>query len=115
VRMVKARIQNSDTDTPSIIPISIPDIDEVRAFARQLHLADTYWHGEFMGWDAEYNPESPRPPPDSKMTFTPADFSIGESGVWFFSMMWEHGREAEPSEFLDDRNLERTEMAHLPA
>jgi len=39
------------------------------------------------------------------MTFTPADFCIGESGIWFFSLMWEHGKEAEPVEFLDDRNI----------
>ena len=47
----------------------------------------------------------PEPPLDSKMTFTPADFCIGESGIWFFSLMWEHGKDAEPVEFLDDRNI----------
>lgn len=30
------------------------------------------------------------------MTSTPADFCIGESGIWFFSLMWEHGKNAEP-------------------
>jgi hypothetical protein len=39
------------------------------------------------------------------MTFTPADFCIGESGIWFFSLMWEHGNTAAPVEFLDDRNI----------
>ena len=39
------------------------------------------------------------------MTFTPADFCIGESGIWFFSLMWEHGSDANPVEFIDDRNL----------
>jgi len=41
------------------------------------------------------------------MTFTPADFRIGERGAWFFSLMWERGRDQAPVEFLDDRNLER--------
>lgn len=41
------------------------------------------------------------------MTFIPADFCIGESGIWFFSLMWEHGKDAEPVEFLDDRNVVR--------
>ncbi|MBI3959076.1 MAG: hypothetical protein HY328_09725 [Chloroflexi bacterium] len=95
--------------------MAVPNLDEVRKFALQLHLANRYWHGEFMGWDAEYNPESPLPPLDSKMSFTPANFSMGESGIWFFSLMWERGREAASSEFLDDRNLEQIEMAHLPA
>ncbi|MGQ9632020.1 MAG: DUF4160 domain-containing protein [bacterium] len=40
-----------------------------------------------------------------KLTFTPADFCIGESGIWFFSLMWEHGKDAEPVEFLDDRSI----------
>jgi len=39
------------------------------------------------------------------MSFTPADFCIGENGIWFFSLMWDYGRDAEPVEFLDDRNI----------
>jgi hypothetical protein len=39
------------------------------------------------------------------MTFTQADFTIGESGVWSFSLMWEHGKDKEPVEFPDDRNI----------
>ncbi len=31
----------------------------------------------------------------------------GESGIWFFSRMWEEGRDSPPSEYLDDRNLVR--------
>ena len=46
-------------------------------------------------------------PLDSKMTFTPADFTTGESGIWFYSLMWEHGKDKEPVEFLDDRNIVR--------
>ena len=37
--------------------------------------------------------------------WTPASFTIGESGVWFFSMMWENGSNQPPVEFLDDRNV----------
>jgi hypothetical protein len=40
--------------------------------------------GEIFGWQAEYTPESDKKPEDSIMTFTPADFWIGESGIWFF-------------------------------
>ena len=31
---------------------------------------------------------------------SPASFTAGESGIWFFSLLWENGREAEPVEFL---------------
>ena len=63
------------------------------------------WTGEAFGWPAEYHAERPEPPLDSKLPFTPADFCIGESGVWFFSLMWEHGKDAPPVEFLDDRDI----------
>ncbi len=86
-------------------PIIVPELKEVRQFAYQRHAEGKYWIGEAFGWEAEYNPERAEPPLDSKMTFTPADFCIGESGIWFFSMMWEHGRHQPPVEFLDDRNL----------
>ena len=78
---------------------------EVREFAAKLHAEGKAWKGEAFGWQAEYNPERPEPPLDSKMTFTPADFCIGESGIWFFSLMWEHGSNAEPVAFLDDKNI----------
>ena len=85
-------------------PIMVPDLDEVRSFAAQMHAEGEVWTGEAFGWPAEYNPERSEPPLDSKMTFTPADFCIGESGIWFFSLMWEHGSDAEPVEFLDEGN-----------
>ena len=33
--------------------------------------------------------------------YSPASFTVGESGIWFFSLLWEDGRDAEPVEFLD--------------
>jgi hypothetical protein len=35
----------------------------------------------------------------------PASFTIGESGVWFFSLLWENGIDQPAVEFLDDRSL----------
>jgi hypothetical protein len=101
---VRARIRTQEDHT-SIVPIVIPGIEEVREFAARLHAEGKPWEGEAFGWPALYNPGRPEPPLDSKMTFTPADFCIGESGIWFFSLMWEHGRDARPTEFLDDRSI----------
>jgi len=101
---VKARIRTHERQV-SVVPIVIPSLDEVPEFAAKLHARGQAWKGEAFGWPAEYNPERPEPPLDSKMTFTPADFCIGESGIWFFSLLWEHGRNAEPVEFLDDRSI----------
>ncbi len=101
---VKARIRPQPEHT-SIVPIVIPELDEVRAFANHLHATAKHWQGEIFGWPAEYTPESRKKPLDSKMRFTPADFWIGESGIWFFSLMWEHGKHKEPVEFLDERGI----------
>ncbi len=89
----------------AIVPIVIPDLNEVRKFAASLHAQGKAWTGDAFGWQAEYNPQKNEPPIDSKLTFTPADFWIGESGIWFFSLMWEHGQDKEPVEFLDDRGI----------
>ena len=100
----KARIRGHE-DYVSVVPILLPDLDEVRRFAAELHTHDKPWKGEAFGWPAEYDAEKPEPPLDSKMHFTPASFCIGETGVWFFSLMWEHGCNAPPVEFLDDKNI----------
>ena len=103
---VKARIPQQ-TNYSLVLPLAIPDLSEVRAFANQLHAAGKHWQGEIFGWQAEYTPESRKKPSGSKMRFTPADFWIGESGIWFYSFMWEHGKNKEPVEFLDDRGIIR--------
>ncbi|MCX6030556.1 MAG: hypothetical protein NT169_14815 [Chloroflexi bacterium] len=90
---------------PVVLRFVIPDLGAVRRFAGRLHAKGKAWRGEAFGWLAEYNPARPEPPLDSRMNFTPADFCIGESGIWFFSLMWEHGDTVVPAEFLDDRNI----------
>ena len=102
--VAKARIQVHG-DYESFVPVLIPELDDVRRFAGELHARGKPWTGDAFGWPAEYHPEQPEPPLDSKLLFTPADFCIGESGVWFFSLMWEHGKSASPVEFLDNRNI----------
>ena len=101
---VRAKIPAQPNYSP-VLPLSIPNLDEVRSFSNHLHATSKHWQGEIFGWSAEYTPESRRKPVESKMTFTPAEFWIGESGIWFFSRMWEHGKDKEPVEFLDDRGI----------
>ncbi len=100
----RVKIRMADNYVP-IVPIIIPGLDEVRSFAAKLHAKGETWQGEVFGWQAEYNPQRSEPPLDSKMRFTPADFCIGESDIWFFSLMWEYGRDSEPVEFLNDKNI----------
>lgn len=88
-----------------VLSLAIPEINEVKAFAAHLHAVGKRWRGEIFGWPAEYTPERRVQPVDSKMAFTPADFWIGVSGIWFYSLMWEHGKHQAPVEFLDDRGI----------
>ena len=104
MKTVKARIVLHN-DEQVEVPILIPEMDAVRKFADELHANGQVWKGYFAGWCAEYTPERPEKPVDSNMSFTPADFWIGESEIWFYSLMWEDGREHEPVEFLDDSHL----------
>ncbi|MGO8749915.1 MAG: hypothetical protein ACLQNE_28555 [Thermoguttaceae bacterium] len=98
----KIRVHN---DYESIVPIVIPELNEVRGFAAELHARGEPWMGDAFGWRAEYHPQQADAPLGSNLRFTPADFCIGESGIWFFSLMWEHGKDSPPVEFLDDRNI----------
>ncbi len=91
----------------ALVPVLVPNLDDVRAAADELHSRGEAWQGELFGWPAEYNPQSTERPLDSAMSFTPADFCIGESGIWFFSRQWENGGDVLPSEYLDDRNVIR--------
>jgi hypothetical protein len=104
VLTVKAKIPRRSGYSP-VLPVVIPDLSEVKAFASHLHAAGKHWQGEMFGWPAEYTPESRKKPSGSKMRFTPADFCIGESGIWFYSLMWERGKNEPPVEFLDDRGI----------
>ena len=114
MRTVKARVPQRANYSP-ILPVVIPELAEVKAFANHLHATGKRWQGEIFGWSAEYTPESRKKPAGSKMRFTPADFWIGESGIWFYSLMWEHGKNKEPVEFLDDRGIIKQKKRRLHA
>lgn len=107
---VKARISQGTEDS-RLLPVVIPDLGEVKAFANHLHAAGMHWRGEIFGWQAEYTSQSRKKPPGSKIRFTPAAFWIGESGIWFYSLMWEHGKGKEPVEFLDERGIVKESYA----
>jgi len=45
---------------------------------------------------------------EQRSHYSPASFTVGESGIWFFSLLWENGRDAAPVEFLDVVLFEET-------
>jgi len=90
-----------------VLPVVVPETEDIREFAHRLHAVGREWQGEAFGWQAEYVPQRETPPLQSRLAFTPAEFCIGESGVWFFSLMWEHGSDTAPVEFLDESGIIR--------
>ncbi|HRW08460.1 MAG TPA: hypothetical protein P5121_25335 [Caldilineaceae bacterium] len=88
------------------LPVVIPDIHSIRAFAQTLHSQGKKWSGQFEGWPASYTPEDrARQPVDSRMTFMPAEFFVGESEIWHVSISWEDGAEEPPIELQNRRGI----------
>ena len=106
IAKVRVGAPNQATDNEQIVlPIALPEIEDIRKLAIVLHergklYADTAW-----GWPVRYSPWCPTPPPDSKMTFTPADFFIGLWPIWWVSLMWENGNDTEPNIAIGDEEL----------
>ncbi len=115
---VKVGIHESPIAETVVIPVAVPSLEEVRAFALRLHQLNQPYEDMIWGWPVYYDPEIKEEEtafeiPDGAGGFrtefrpfwSPASFTIGESGVWFFSLLWENGRNEAPVEFLDNRNI----------
>lgn len=88
------------------LPVVIPDIKSIRAFAQMLHMHGQAWSGTFEGWRAAYTPENTKHrPANSRMTFIPAEFYVGESEVWHVAIAWEDGSNEPPVELENRRGV----------
>lgn len=98
---------NFKTDNHTFrLPVIIPDMKSVRAFALALHARGEAWSGTFEGWPASYTPEDrTRRPAHSRMTFIPAEFTVGESAIWYVAIAWEDGRDEPPVELENRRGV----------
>lgn len=98
---------------------AIPDLDQVRTLALQLHKEGKPFHDRVWGWQVTYEPEMGQENalvqvPDgnggvnseTRRIWAPASFTIGENGIWFFSLLWEEGPDHAPVEFLEEGNLQ---------
>ncbi len=93
-------------DNVFTLPVLVPDIKSIRAFAQNLHARREAWSGTFEGWSATYTPEDrTRRPSNSRMTFVPAEFFVGESAIWHVAIAWEDSRDARPVELENRRGI----------
>jgi hypothetical protein len=102
---VSAPDENIRRDDQAIIPVTVPDIDEIRRFADELHARNVEFDDEVWGWPVHYDPELPEPPVDSRLSFTPASFWIGVWPIWYVSLTWEYGRGREPHVLVGQENM----------
>ncbi len=102
--IAKVRVAIDEEFRPTI-PVLIPDIQDIRDFALQLHRTNENWQGNVFGWDAEYQASLSESPENSQMSFTPATFWIGDATIWGFSMMWEDGDDKPPVEKVSNWNV----------
>ena len=99
----------------------ILELAAARDYATALHLRGEAYQGQMWGWPVYYEPELIEENalfalPDEgngmkqeyRRHYSPASFTVGESGIWFFSLLWEDGRDAEPVEFLDVVSIDET-------
>lgn len=101
-----AKLRTYATITPEpAIPVQMPSYAEIESLAEYLHHASLDYSGKFQGWPVRYEPEHPIPPPDSRLTFTPASFFIGVWPLWFVSYTWENGKDEPPHISYREKNL----------
>jgi hypothetical protein len=114
---VKVNIHQDDDPDAAAVPVAVPDLVVVRGLANRLHAEGREYGGMAWGWPVHYDPELREDAaefdiPDGQGAYrteirpfwSPASFTIGESGIWFYSILWENGSDSAPVEFLDDRN-----------
>ncbi|MFN8440678.1 MAG: hypothetical protein U0175_07920 [Caldilineaceae bacterium] len=105
-------------DTTTIVPVVVPELDRVRALAQLLHTRGQPFRDTLWGWAVQYEPEINEAAAEYQIPtaeggyrvetrpfWSPASFTIGESGLWFFSLLWENGPDQPPVEFLDQQNV----------
>lgn len=96
-------------DFPLTIPVTLPNMENIRAFAFGLHSRGQMYAGSLEGWPVSYTPATADPPLDSALNFTPALFFIGVWPLWYVSFTWEFGDDDEPSVLIGDEFLVPTE------
>jgi hypothetical protein len=110
-RIARAGIDVGD-DYVLIAPVFIPDLADVRAFAQELHVQKQPWRGVGFGWEANYEPASQDVPEDSKATFTPASFCIGDALAWCVCLSWDDGDDKPPVETVTHAIIDSGSAKH---
>lgn len=112
--MIPDRIPATQSGALPTIPVSIPAVEDVIQLAKALHAVGNAWEATAFGWPADYTPEIYEKNAifeeydENGIVHTviedrwsPAMFCIGVNSMWFVSLTWEAGGEAEPHLYFE--------------
>ena len=88
-----------------IIPVDIPEIEDVRRLAEELHRNGVTYTGEYKGWPVDYSPADTEEPPEDWMLKKWSSFFIGSWPLWSISFDWENGDDQAPGVLVWDENI----------
>jgi hypothetical protein len=102
VKQVDGEIRDAAIDLEGftlVVPVFVPDVRAVRAFAEQLHRKAQPRRGIAFGWSAHYEPANDDVPEGSRAEVNPASFTLGDATAWCYTITWEAD---EPIEIVTD-------------
>jgi len=87
------------------VPVYIPDFDDVRRYAHELHSKRQPYKGEYKGWPVVYQPADKETPAEEWMIQFPASCQIGVWPLWAINFDWEEGDDQPPCVHKTTDNL----------
>lgn len=105
IRKLAIKQPDETYDQPVIIPVDIPDMEDVRRLAEELHRKGVAYTGEYKGWPVDYSPADTEEPSEDWMLKKWSNFFIGVWPLWSISFDWENGDDQEPDLLVWDENI----------
>ncbi len=96
---------NVSYDNPVIVPVYLPDFDDIRRLAEELHVRNQPYAGEYKGWPVCYQPADTEPPAEDWSVPLWSNFQIGVWPIWSVTFDWEDGDDQPPNIGIDNKNI----------
>ena len=105
IRKLVVKQPDETYDQPIIVPVYIPDIEDVRRLAEEFHKNGAAYTGEYKGWPVDYSPADTEEPLEDWMLKKWSNFFIGVWPLWSISFDWENGDDQPPNVLVWDENI----------
>jgi len=105
IQKVMIRHPSDSYDKPVIIPVYMPEFDDIRRLAEELHALNQPYEGEYQGWPVSYQPADTEPPTEDWVVPLWSNFQIGVWPIWSVAFDWEDGDDQPPNIGIDNKNI----------